>query len=343
MSLVEYSSSLFNYAFGEPVITGVIRSCPEDFQVDEELGFEPDGEGEHHLLQIRKRNTNTEWLARQLAKFVEIKPMDVSFAGLKDRNAVTTQWFSVRIPGLDSPDWANFNTDDYQIIRAERHGRKLRRGSLKGNSFTIKVRDCIGDMQTVDERLQVIKLQGVPNYFGEQRFGHHGDNLTMANMMLTEGKKIKNRQKRSIYISAARSYLFNLVCSARVAAGTWHDAIEGDVFVLTGSHSFFVPEKIDDQILKRVADNDIAPSGPLWGRGELTTTSEARALEEDVLKTYIEWCKGLEQLGLKQERRSLWLPVDGLKWNISEQGIELRFTLPAGSYATSVLRELIAS
>ena len=198
MSSVEYSPSLFNYAFGAPVIAGVIRSCPEDFQVDEILGFEPDGDGEHYLLQIRKRNTNTEWLARQLAKFVQIKPMDVSFAGLKDRNAVTTQWFSVRIPGLDSPDWTNFNKDDYQIIRAERHRRKLRRGSLKGNSFTIKVRDCNGDMQTVDDRLQAIKQQGVPNYFGEQRFGHHGDNLAMANMMLTEGKKIKNRQKRSI-------------------------------------------------------------------------------------------------------------------------------------------------
>ena len=135
--------------------------------------------------------------------------------------------------------------------------------------------------------------------------------------------------------------MFNLVCSARVAAANWHEAIEGDVFVLTGTHSFFVPEKIDEQIIKRVTGNDIAPSGPLWGRGELATTSNARALEESVLTPYIQWCKGLEQLGLKQERRSLWLPVDDLKWTISEQSIELRFTLPVGSYATSVLRELI--
>lgn len=342
MSTVDYSPTMFNYVHGSPGVSGVLRCCLEDFQVDEVLGFEPDGQGEHFLLHIRKRNTNTEWLARQLARFVDVKPMDVSFAGLKDRNAVTTQWFSVRVPGLSEPDWSQFDTNDYQVIQAQRHGRKLRRGALQGNRFSIVVREIKGDITQLEHRLQLIEQHGVPNYFGEQRFGHDGDNLEMANMMLTEGKKVKNRQKRSIYISAARSFLFNKVCSARVAAENWDKAINGDAMILAGSQSFFVADTVDDEILKRVTENDIVPSGPLWGRGPLPTTAEARQLEENVLSGYADWLTGLEQLGLKQERRALKLTVKELQWKLSEAELELSFMLPAGSYATSVLREVVS-
>ena len=342
MSAVDYSPSQFAYAYGKPTISGVLRSTPEDFQVDEVLGFEPDGQGEHFLLHIRKRNTNTEWLARQLAKFINVKSVDVSFAGLKDRNAVTTQWFSVRIPGLSEPDWQQFNEDDYQVLKAVRHGRKLRRGALQGNRFTITIRELQGNTEELEQRLNKIKAQGVPNYFGEQRFGHNGDNLQMANLMFTENKKIKNRQKRSMFISAARSYLFNLVCSARVEAENWNKAVAGDAMILSGSHSYFTADVVDDDILRRVAEKDIAPSGPLWGRGQLPTEAEAEQLEEDVLQPYSQWLAGLEHQGLKQERRCLWLPVNDFQWELSEQTLKLTFTLPAGSYATSVLRECVS-
>jgi tRNA pseudouridine13 synthase len=267
--------------------------------------------------------------------------MDVSYAGQKDRNAVTTQWFSVRIPGLTEPDWQQFNSDQYQVLDAARHGRKLRRGSLKANSFSVVIRNLKGEQQLLEERLCKIKENGVPNYFGEQRFGHNGDNLVLADMMLVEGKKIKNRQKRSMCISAARSYLFNLVCSERVARGNWNKALEGDALILSGTHSFFVPDSIDDEIQRRIDERDIMPSGPLWGRGKLPVHSQALMTEQDVLAPYAKWCEGLEKLGLKQERRSLWLPVDNLQWEFSHHSVELKFMLPSGSYATSVIREVL--
>lgn len=343
MSAADYSPSIFAYAFGEPPITGVIRSCVEDFQVDEVLGFEPDGQGEHFLLHIQKKNTNTEWLARQLARFVDIKPMDVSFAGLKDRNAITSQWFSVRLPGTTEPDWQAFSTEDYQVLRAERHSRKLRRGSLQGNRFSLVIRELNGDVDALLNRLQQIKQQGVPNYFGEQRFGHDGENLSMANMMLVEGKRIKNRQKRSMYISAARSYLFNQVCSARVANHSWLTGLDGDAMMLSGSHSFFVAESIDTEIQQRLQQDDVQPTGPMWGRGLLATQGEAHVFEEQVLQPYSEWLSGLEQLGLKQERRALCVKPADMSWQVDQQQqlLDLQFTLPAGSYATSVLREVL--
>lgn len=341
MSTADLSVPIFSHAFGKPPSKGVIRSCPEDFQVDEILGFEPDGQGEHFLLQIRKQNTNTDWLARQLANFADVKPPDVSFAGLKDRNAVTTQWFSVRIPGLSEPDWEQFSCEDYQIIHAQRHGRKLRRGSHKANSFRIVVRELQGDKPALEQRLKLMKQQGVPNYFGEQRFGRDGDNLTMAYRMLVEGERVKNRHKRSLYISAARSLLFNQVCSARVTNNSWRTGLDGDAMMLSGSHSFFIAESINAEIQKRLQQADITPTGPLWGRGPLATQGEAKAFEEQVLFDYSEWLKGLEHVGLKQERRALCIAVDDSHWKITDSNLELQFTLATGSYATSVLREVV--
>jgi len=340
---VDYSPTLFEYAFGVPPVKGTIRSCPEDFLVDEILGFTAEGVGEHFLVHLRKKNTNTDWLARQLAKFVEIKPMDVSYAGLKDRNAITTQWFSVRIPGLGEPEWERFSTEDYQVISATRHSRKLRRGSLKGNMFSLVVRDVQGDFSTLEQRLSEIKQDGVPNYFGEQRFGREGDNLKMVGKMFVEGLRIKNRQKRSLYISAARSFLFNVVCSERIKNNNWQAGMDGEAMMLAGSHSFFVAEKIDADIKSRLAQNDILPTGPLWGRGELPCTAECRIFEHDLLQAYPEWLSGLEQIGLKQERRALCVKPTDFSWQLDEQQntLNLQFTLPPGSYATSVLREIV--
>lgn len=340
MNSVEYPLT-FCHAYGTPSVTGVIRSVPEDFQVDELLGFEAEGKGEYFLIQIRKKNTNTEWLARQLAKFTGVKAIDVSYAGLKDRNAVTTQWFSIRIPGLSEPDWKQFSTQEYQILQARRHSRKLRRGALKANRFIITIRDLAGDFQSIEQRLQLIKKNGVPNYFGEQRFGINGDNLKMADMMFSEGKKVKNRHKRSMYLSAARSFLFNQVCSSRVETGSWKKPLAGDAMILCGTHSFFTVETIDDEIIKRVKENDILPSGPLWGKGRSPVLSEVKKLEEKVLAPYMTWCEGLEQYGLKHERRSLGLVVNELQWEISQHTLTLEFILPPGSYATSVLREVV--
>jgi len=331
-----------SYAFGGPLVSGVMRSRPEDFFVDEVLGFEPEGDGEHVLLQIEKRNTNTRWLADQLARYAGIPKRDVSYAGLKDRNAVTRQWFSLGLAGAAEPDWEDMNIENVRVLQHVRHRRKLRRGTLQGNQFQLVVRELQGDLVALEARLQQVARQGVPNYFGEQRFGHDGANLQQAIAMF-RGKRIKDRHKRSLYLSATRSCLFNELLSVRVAAGNWNQVIEGDVLLLAGTNSYFVPEHIDAEIQQRLDRFDIHPSGCLWGKGESPARDQAAILEDDLSQTHPEYCCGLEQAGLKQERRSLRLQVTELEWelDVSQQQLELCFFLPAGSYATTVLRELV--
>ena len=333
-----------SYAYGVPPVSGVLRTHPEDFFVDEVLGFEPDGEGEHVLLQIEKRNTNTQWLADQLARFAGIPKRDVSYAGMKDRHAVTRQWYSLGLAGAAEPDWNNLNIDNVRVLQHARHRRKLRRGTLQGNRFHLVIRNLQGDTASLESRLQHIAQAGVPNYFGEQRFGHDGANLQQA-MAMFQGKRIKDRHKRSLYLSAARSYLFNELLSQRVARGDWNRAIPGDVMLLAGSNSYFVPEVNDATIQQRLASFDIHPSGCLWGKGDTPAQAEAAELERTLAQAHPVLCRGLEQAGLKQERRALRLPVADLQWELKapEQCLVLRFFLPAGAYATTVLRELVVT
>ncbi len=337
MSATEYLA----YALGKPVASGVIRTQPEDFQVDEELGFELTGEGEHVCLHIRKRNANTDFIAKQIARLAGVKNMDVSYAGLKDRHAVTTQWFSVYLSSKPEPDWSQLNSDEVEVIEVKRHNRKLRRGSLKGNHFKLVVRDLQGDSSSLEQRLQTISSTGVPNYFGEQRFGR--DNLAKATGMFKAEFKVKDRNKRSMYLSAARSAIFNELLSRRVAAANWNQALVGDVMMLDGSHSVFSAETVDDEIKRRAAEFDIHPTGPLWGRGRLASTADAQQLEQQCADNFTLFCDGLEKAGMKQERRALRLPVGKLEWQLDNNSLSLSFFLSSGSYATSVLRELIVS
>lgn len=333
---------LLPYAYGKPECSGVIRHCPEDFIVDEISGIEPDGEGEHVLLQIRKRNSNTDWLAKQLARLASVAAKDVSYAGLKDRQAVTTQWFSVRLAGRDEPDWTALNSDNIEILQVHRHQRKLRRGALKGNRFELLIRELFCDPAGLESRLERIKQLGVPNYFGEQRFGIEGSNLAQARAMF-EGKRIKSRHQRSMYLSAARSQLFNHVLSQRVKQRSWNQAIAGDVMLLAGSNSYFVIDAVDDEVHQRVETFDIHPSAILWGRGRSETRAEAAKMEADLAEQFPLFCEGLEKAGLKAARRALRVLPEKLEWTYrpEQQQLTLSFELPAGAYATVVLRELV--
>jgi tRNA pseudouridine13 synthase len=327
---------------GAPQARAILRASPEDFRVDEVLGFEADGEGEHLLLQLRKRNRNTDQVARQLARHAGIRARDVSYCGLKDRVAVTTQWFSIWLPGKADPDWSSLEDDDLQILAQARHRRKLPRGALRGNRFTIVLREVQGDHEALDQRLAKIKEKGVPNYFGEQRFGRDGGNLQAAQAMFA-GRKVKDRHLRGLYLSAARSLLFNEVLAARIRASNWSQALPGEALQLAGSHSFFVTDTVDEEIKDRLARDDIFPTGPLWGRGELPSRLEAQQLEQAALADYKEFRDGLEKAGLRQERRALRLVVTDLRWQwlADQTSLQLEFELPAGAYATSVLRELV--
>ncbi len=314
------------YAYGEPQVEGLFRRQLDDFIVDENLGFELEGSGEHVYLHIEKRGDNTAWLARQIARLADVQPMDVGYAGLKDRHGVTRQWFSVYFPKGEEPTWADINSETVTLLSVCRHNKKLRRGSHASNSFCIRLHELKGDFEGLDERLKTVAQQGVPNYFGQQRFGHDGNNLQEAQRLLVDGGKIKNRQKRGLILSAARSYLFNRVLSARVANDSWLSLFEGEPSL---------PSVSSDQ------SSALLPTGPLWGRGRPLSSGECEAFESAELSSLESWKEGLEHVGLSQERRLLSLiPEDFC--SILEQGsLEVKFSLPPGTYATAILRELL--
>ncbi|KRG38701.1 pseudouridine synthase [Stenotrophomonas pictorum JCM 9942] len=328
-------------AFGAPLLTADIRTVPEDFQVDELPAFEPTGEGEHLLLEIRKRGANTVAVAKRLAQWAGVPEMGVSYAGQKDRHAVTTQRFSVHLPKRVSPDVAMLESDEIHVLSATWHNRKLQRGALAGNRFKLVLREVRGDVAAIDARLQMIAERGLPNWFGEQRFGRDGGNVPAA-LAMFGGRRVRQDQ-RSMLLSAARSALFNRVLAARVEQDSWDRPLDGEVWMLDGSRSVFGPEPMSEVLAERLARFDIHPSGPLWGLGELRSTGQALALESAALadEQAVALRAGLEAAGLKQERRPLRLRPALLQHQWLQDGVlEMSFALPPGCYATAVLHEL---
>jgi tRNA pseudouridine13 synthase len=325
--------------YGQPSGNGKIRSVDEDFIVKENLSFEPSGEGEHVFLQIEKKGENTDYVARQLSRFANVRQRDVSYAGLKDRYAVTTQWFSVWLPGKADPDWVGFESDSMKVLRSVRHARKLKRGVMSGNSFNLIVRDWQGDQAKTIHQLEQIKTNGIANYFGSQRFGNQGQNVSKALAMFS-GAKV-GREQRSIYLSAARSYLFNEILACRILQNTWNQPVSGDTYQFDLSHSCFQSEQPDAEIIRRLEAKEIHPTGVLWGRGNADISAEALAIEQSVIEANQELAKGLMASDVDRDRRALRVNVQDLQWQFEPALLELSFTLPAGSYATSVLREII--
>ena len=304
----------FNHAYKRLGVSAELKAEPEDFIVVEELDEASfSGAGEHVCLQIRKRQQNTRWIAAALAEVAGVAERDIGFCGMKDRRAVTTQWFSVAYAN----DWSMSPRaiPDCEVLQVFRHQRKLRRGSHRGNRFAIRLRNVSAsvDQKILDERLTQIAENGVPNYFGDQRFGIEGQNLAEADRLLRRGRQRKMSGRQGIFLSAARSYLFNQVLSERVKEGSWAQALEGEV----------------------------NPQGPLWGRGRSSAKAELAGLESRVLDDFQPWCNALEHLGLEQQRRDLLLRPRAFEW--CRQGLDLclSFQLPVGTYATTVLRELI--
>ena len=331
---------VWEYAYGGPNSTGKIKTIPDDFIVEEQLPFQPEGEGEHVFLQIEKCGENTEYVARLLARFAGVRQRDVSYAGLKDRHARTTQWFSVWLPGKDAPDWQQIETESIKVVQSQRHARKLKRGVLSGNRFEIVIREWQGDKIKLEQQLQQIKTNGIPNYFGVQRFGHQGQNVNKA-LALFQGEKVR-REQRSIYLSAARSYLFNLLLDKRISAGNWNHAIHGDVLVFDQSNSYFKTDQPDESVLQRIKAGEIHPTGMMFGQGEQETKNQALEIEESIINANQSLTDGLIKFDLKSDRRPLRVLVRDLQWKfLSDSELRLCFSLPAGSYATSLLREVV--
>lgn len=324
-------------AWGEPVSKGEIRRQAEDFRVDELLGFEPSGEGAHVLLHVEKTGRNTVDVAGDLAAHARCHPRDLGYSGLKDKHAVCRQWFSV--PSSPAVDWAAFEGPGIRVLRAQRHHRKLRRGTHRANRFSIRIVLNGFDEADLHARMEQVRSGGVPSYFGEQRFGRrYADNVRR----LVSGCRLP-RLQRGMTLSAIRADLFNRVLGHRVRCGTWNIALPGEYLNLDGTRSGFKAEGGDPDIAPRVAALDLHPTGPLFGDGPGPAEGEVKRLETELLRDFRDWCDVLVRHGMKMERRATRCAVGDLEWRLDAgTGIlQLEFSLRRGHFATSVLREIL--
>jgi tRNA pseudouridine13 synthase len=327
-------------AHGGPAGRAQLRATPEDFVVREWLGFEADGAGDHLLLKVRKREANTLWVAKQLARLAKVHPRDVGFAGLKDRDAVAEQAFTVPVRSAIGTEWLGVSGEGFEVIAADRHRRKLKRGALRGNDFAIVLRGFTGDQAALEHRLRAIAAGGVPNYFGPQRFGRDAGNLRLASSWFAGAAEPADRFQRGFALSAARAAIFNAIVAERVRDGTWNRLLPGEVVNLDGSGSVFVADILDAVLEERCRQLDIHPTGPMWG-GLSSATGAAAALEQSVAARHAELAGGLGKVEVEPERRALRVRVDRLEWTIAADVVQLQFRLYRGAFATAVLHELL--
>jgi len=331
----------FLYSDRELVPTATIRAEPADFNVSEIPLIQPSGSGEHLWLQIRKTDVNTQQVAERLARALSLKPRNISFAGLKDRRAVTTQWFCATMPGKPDPDVLDLGAG-VEVLEICRHQKKLRRGQLKGNHFQITLTDFAGDLDAVSAAFKNVSNLGVPNYFGEQRFGRAFGNLEKCLNFFAGTYKPRSRLERGLLISSARAFLFNHYVDYRLSENTWDSIVDGDVINLAGSQSVFVADSNDRSLQTRYDQGDIHITGPLFGEGASMALESAQKKELQVIQTYRDYYEGLVAIKANSARR----PMRVIPWQtelkvIDKKKLRLEFSLPAGAYATTVLREFL--
>jgi tRNA pseudouridine13 synthase len=299
--------------------SATLKFINEDFIVTELPLQRPSGEGEHLWLDVEKNGANTAFVAQQLAEAAGVEESDVGYAGLKDRYAIARQWFSIHLPKGETPALTALQHPEFTVLSQSRHLKKLRPGDLRGNRFRILLRDVIGNRDAIETNLKAVASQGVPNYFGAQRFGHGGGNVEQGRAMLAREIRVRNPKKKGIYLSAVRSFVFNEVLALRIHQGLWGKTLTGDVMDEAGR-----------------------PSGPLWGRGRVITTDQAQALENGVAERHATLCHGMEYAGLDQERRALVASPEAMSWEWPQDDqLVLTFSLPAGNYATSLVNEIL--
>jgi tRNA pseudouridine13 synthase len=260
---------------------------------------------------------------------------------MKDRRAVTEQWFSVHLPGSVDPDWATLAQADFQVLEWQRHQRKLKTGTLRGNRFRLRLRDVDADQAQIETRLQALASHGMPNYFGPQRFGHAGNNLAEAARMFAARKRRVARARRSIYLSAVRAALFNRVLAARIENGLWATVLPGDALQLEGKSACFTSAEGDDSQY-RLDQRDVHLTGPLCGEGTPLSSGAALAFEAAVLQPWQRWIDGLAGARVAAARRALRVLPQDLAWEVRDNDWLIEFALPAGSFATSLLAEVFS-
>jgi len=336
------SASLL-YPYGAAKISGVIKTSVADFLVDEILGFEPSGEGEHLFLRIEKTGLSTHELIDQIALDFNIKPRDVGYSGLKDKHAITRQWLSLHLAGqmqsMTIPE-----TSSYKILEQGWHAKKLKPGSHRSNRFEVLIREVDSFGETTQQQLELIREKGMANYFGQQRFGVSDDNVSRALQVFANARKTRklSRTRKGIYLSALRSELFNQILSARIGRDIWNKPVEGDVFMLSGSQSIF-QEEITDEIIGRFSLFDISSTASLFGEGENRLNFQALEIEQTIFKENAEICDCLLRLKAKLHRRPIRIQVKNLEvdYQSANKLINIKAELPRGSYFTSLLNHFV--
>ncbi|MGC6376866.1 tRNA pseudouridine(13) synthase TruD [Bisgaard Taxon 45] len=326
------------YLQTRPKQTARLKAECADFIVKENLGYALSGDGEFVAVKVRKTDCNTLFVGEKLAQFAGITERNMGYAGLKDRKAVTEQWFCLHMPGQPTPDFSQFQLAGVDILEVTRHNRKIRTGSLDGNQFDILLRD-VQDTDELNVRLVNLKKFGFPNYFTEQRFGRDGHNLTQALRWATGEINVKDRKKRSFYLSAARSEVFNLVVSERIALQLAQQVLPGDILQLQGSHSWFQADENDDLAVlqTRLEQQDILLTAPLIGE----QNPFANEMENHVVEQHQALLTLMAKERMKAARRPMLMHAQGLQWEFIPDGLRLSFYLPAGSYATALVREVV--
>lgn len=336
-------TAMLSYPYGTPVISGRLKAFAEDFIVDEVLGFEPVGEGEHLFLQVEKSGLTTQDLINRVAGDFGIKPRDIGYSGLKDKMAITRQWLSLYLPGqinkISPPD-----PDSYTVLKQSWHNRKLRPGTHRANRFEVLLRNVDGFDEAVGQQIESIKSSGMANYFGQQRFGAQQDNVERALQVFANARKARklSRNKRSLYLSALRSHLFNQILSKRIESAIWSEPIEGDVFMLAGSQSIF-HEKLSDDILTRFGIFDISNTGSLYGKGDNKLCEQALDIERQIFSDNSEITQCLLDQGAKLQMRALRIAVGDFTFDYQadKKQLTIKAVLPRGSYFTSLLNHLV--
>ena len=338
-------------------ISAKVKSQADDFIVEENIDIEFSGEGEHCWIYIKKRECNTDWVAQQLAKYCRVKKLAVAYAGLKDRHAVTSQWFSVQLPGKPTPDWREFEStfcadgseESVQVLQSFRHNRKLQRGALKSNTFRLILRELSDTSEkafaSLTQRCNEIADKGVPNYFGTQRFGRNNNNLDQAEKLFLNPRHKISKHKRGLYLSAARSWMFNCILSERIKQGVWNKRLPGDVFMLDGKSACFKDEQDDstvNELDQRLEHNEIHPTAILWGEGEAMVASQADDLEMKVIEQFPVYRDGLVAARLQSQRRACRVIPGQMECSRLQDDFKVSFALTSGSYATMVLAEIFS-
>jgi tRNA pseudouridine13 synthase len=350
----------WSHAYGKPESVGRLKAKPSDFKVHELIDIDFSGAGEHYWLNIEKESLNSADVIRELSKFSGVKQKDIGYSGMKDKHAVTSQWFSLWMPKQTEPNWGALSAEGIRLLRVEKHNRKLRISTHKHKRFEIKIRQFCGDIRSLEKRIDLIKHQGVPNYFGLQRFGNRMLNLKRAQDYFAQGTQIRDKRLRSLLYSATRSWLFNCMLDKRVSDGSWNQLIDGEVAILDGSNShFYADHKADQNLPARVSEMDVHPAHPLIASDinsawQEMLTSDAKVanslphslhslieMQDSIMNCYPVFSQALVASTMSLSYRALRANVLNFDWQIGSNKVVFKFDLLAGQFATSVIRELI--